>query len=118
MLGSVHSNCVRWENHKLTMNITLHNKHTGAVAEAPTGFSWTSLFFGICVPAIRGDWSSFFKLLLLTIITLGIYHYVFCFKYNKDFIKALIMKGYLPANDQAETYLKMNGLYVSQNQNN
>lgn len=94
------------------MDIQLVNSNTGEVKNTPTGFSFTCLFFGGWVPILRGDWSSFFKLFGLAIITLGIYGIIFCFKYNKDYIQALIQKGFQPANEQAEMYLKMNALYL------
>jgi len=96
------------------MNIQLQNKITGAVEETATGYSWTSLLFGGFVPIVRGDWGSLFKLIGLTIITLGIYHFVFAATYNKQYLKNMIMKGFSPANEQAEMYLQINGLYIPQ----
>ncbi len=97
------------------MTIQLKNKHTGGIEEAPTGFSWTSAFFGGLVPIIRGDWRTFFAHTVLCILTLGLYHIFFCINYNKKYIKKLIMTGHVPANEQAETYLKLNGLYLDPN---
>jgi len=96
------------------MKIQLKNKHTGAVEETPIGYSWTCLLFGGFVPIIRGDWGSLFKLVGLTIITLGIYHFVFAATYNKQYLKNMIMKGFTPANEQAEMHLQVNGLYMPQ----
>jgi uncharacterized YccA/Bax inhibitor family protein len=97
------------------MEIQLTNKTTGAVESTPIGFSWTCFFFGGLVPIIRGDWGGFFKVFGLTCITIGIYHFVFSATYNKSFIKKRIMEGFGPADERAELYLKMNGLYFTPN---
>lgn len=94
------------------MNIHLQNKQTGEVVETPTGFSVTCLFFGGLVPIIRGDWDGFFKLAIFAMLTCGIYHFVFAATYNQSYIKKLIMKGYEPASEQSDTYLKLNGIFV------
>ena len=36
--------------------ITLENKKTHQLKQAPIGFSWTNFFFGFFVPLFRGDW--------------------------------------------------------------
>ncbi len=98
------------------MNIQLQNKNTGVVEQAPTGFSWTTLFFMGLVPIIRGDFGNFLKYTGLFIITFSLYHPFFAATYNKMYIKKLVMEGFVPANEQAETYLKLNGLYINPQQ--
>jgi hypothetical protein len=75
-------------------SITFENPHTGAIKEAPVGFSWTTFFFG-CFPALfRGDWKWAVIMLFLGLITLGLSGFVFIFIYNKLYIKDLIGSGY------------------------
>lgn len=96
------------------MKINLKNKHTGALEQAPTGFSWTCFFFGGFVPLIRaGDFGTFFLHAILCILTLGIYNLFFSSNYNKKYIKDLIMKGFIPADEMATTYLQMNAMYMA-----
>jgi len=75
-------------------SITLENPHTGAIKEAPVGFSWTVGFFNFFPPLFRGDfkWAAIF--FLLAIITMGLSGLVFMFIYNKLYIKDLIGAGY------------------------
>ncbi|MBF0342234.1 MAG: hypothetical protein HQL95_14910 [Magnetococcales bacterium] len=74
--------------------VTFENPHTGAIKEAPVGFSWTVFFFGFFVPILRGDWKWTIIMLLLLLITLGLSGLVFMFIYNKLYIKELIGNGF------------------------
>lgn len=70
------------------------NPHTGAMKEAPVGFSWTTFFFG-CFPALlRSDWKWGLIQLILILITGGLSTLVFMFIYNKLYISDLIDAGY------------------------
>ena len=71
----------------------------GMVKEAKIGFSWTTLFFGAFVPAIRGDWKYAGIMVVCAVITCGISSLVFPFVYNKLYIKDLLMKGFLPVSE-------------------
>lgn len=72
------------------------------------GFSWTTFFFGLFVPLIRGDlkWATIMFLLLAldVVFTDGAYSIVvgliFSFIYNKIYIKSLLEKGYVPSTDR------------------
>lgn len=98
--------------------ITLKNQNTGLVKECSTGYSWTTFFFGIFVPLIRGDlkWAAILFVICLFIgaLTLGfgalIVGPVFAYFYNKIFIKAMIEKGYAYADEDSKTYLIKNGI--------
>jgi len=74
--------------------ITLENPHTGAIKEAPVGFSWTVLFFNFFPPLFRSDFKWAAILFFLALITAGLSGLVFMFIYNKLYIKDLIGAGY------------------------
>lgn len=82
--------------------------------ECQIGFSWTTLFFGPFVPLTRGDLKWFFIMLIFAITIVGwIAMFVFCFKYNKLYIKDCLEKGYKPYDKQAVDILKDMGIYYA-----
>ena len=89
--------------------IHLKQPTTGAYKQVPTGFSWTSLFFGCFVPLFRGDVLWLIIALPLSIFTAGLFWLVFPFIYNKIYIKSLLDKGYAPADDFSSSFLKSKG---------
>ena len=82
--------------------IRLKHPVTNAVKECTTGYSWTTLFFGMFVPLIRGDlkWAVILFLLTLLVgfITAGVGCFmvdaIFACFYNKIFITEMVEKGY------------------------
>ena len=66
----------------------------GLRREAPRGFSWTTLFFGIFVPLLRGDFKWFLLMLLINGLTFGFAMLVFPFIYNKLYLNDLLRDGY------------------------
>jgi hypothetical protein len=88
-------------------HVNLKNE-SGLTKEVKVGFSWTTFFFGIFVPLIRGDikWAAIMLgvALLAGVFTAGIGSFVvmvvFAFKYNELYIKDLIEKGYKPSNEE------------------
>ena len=74
--------------------IQFENPKTGAIKEAPVGFSWTVFFFGFFPPLFRGDWKWAVIMFLVACITMGLGNLVFMFIYNKLYIKELIGSGF------------------------
>lgn len=74
--------------------IIFKNPNTGAIKEAPVGFSWTVFFFGFFPPLFRGDWKWAVITFILALITMGLSSLVFMFIYNKLYIKDLIGAGF------------------------
>ena len=74
--------------------ITFKHPNTGAIKEAPVGFSWTTLFFAGIPALIRGHIGMGVIILIIGLITFFWSDLVFCFIYNKMYIKNLIDKGY------------------------
>ncbi len=75
-------------------SIIFKNPNTGAIKEAPVGFSWTVFFFGFFPPLFRGDWKWAIIILLISLLTMGFSNLVFMFIYNKLYIKDLIGSGF------------------------
>ena len=67
-------------------SIIFKNPNTGAMKEAPVGFSWTVFFFGFFPPLFRGDWKWAIIILLISCLTMGLSNLIFMFIYNKLYI--------------------------------
>ncbi|MDY0290598.1 MAG: hypothetical protein RBR15_17380 [Sphaerochaeta sp.] len=94
------------------MVVTLQSK-SGEKIECPIGFSWTTLFFGVFVPLIRGDWKWFVIMLLAGGSTLGISWFVFPFVYNGIFVKDRLGRGFDPINERDASLLRGKGFSAS-----
>jgi len=74
--------------------ITFENPKTGAIKEAPVGFSWTVFFFSFFPALFRSDWKWAVIMFALAMITFNLSGLVFMFIYNKLYIKDLIGAGF------------------------
>lgn len=74
----------------------LYLKHpvTGEVKQAPTGFSWTTLFFGVFVPLSRQDWIPAVVMFFAAAATRGLTWFVVPFFYNAYYLDSLIKRGF------------------------
>lgn len=95
-------------------NIVLKQKETGLVKEAKLGFSFTSLFFGVIIPIIRGDFKGFVLQLLASMATFGFAWLVIPFLYNKRYVARLLEKGYVAADKNTHNMLVLKGLVVDE----
>lgn len=89
--------------------ITFENPANGYIKEAPVGFSWTVLFFGVFPPLFRSDWKWAAIILLLALITWGLSNIVMAFLYNKFFIKDLLNTGYKVKSVETGTVRSVSG---------
>lgn len=72
------------------------NEKTGQYREIPTGFSFTTLFFGPIPMLFRGETGYFFLQLILAIVTMGLSHLFFIFAINGMCEKKLLQDGFRP----------------------
>ncbi len=98
--------------------ITLKHATSGILKECPTGFSFTTFFFGFFVPLFRKDfkWAA---IMLVASIAYGVLleelnisagsgiaiPMVFGFYYNEQYIKDALEKGYVPADEPSHAWL-------------
>jgi hypothetical protein len=103
--------------------IRLKNPQTNVVKECATGYSWTTFFFGMFVPLIRGDlkWAAIFFLLtfLVGIFTVGFGSFlcgpIFAAFYNKIFITSIVEKGYVGQDEPDKEWLIENKVVAKNN---
>ena len=94
------------------MMINLKHAQSGVLRSAKVGFSWTTLLFGFFPALFRGDikWAAI--MCIIGIITFGFSWLIFPFFYNKVYIKGLLEKGYVPADDMSRNMLIKRGIYT------
>lgn len=82
----------------MAKKITLKNPQTGLVKQAYTGFSWTTLFFGVFPMLFRGEWLLFVIGAAISVLTAGVGSILWCvvggFIYNRWHARRLVAKGY------------------------
>lgn len=74
--------------------VTFKNPMTGQMKLAPIGFSWTTFFFGFFPALFRGDFKWAIIQFILAMLTMGLSTLVFCFIYNKLYVRDLLGAGY------------------------
>ena len=73
---------------------TVNLEKSGLIKEAPVGFSWTTLFFGMLPALFRGDFKWTLIMLITGFVTVGLAFLVFAFIYNRLYITSMIESGY------------------------
>lgn len=96
------------------MKVILRND-VGMVKECKVGFSWTTMFFGLFVPLIRGDIKNALIMGVLSLLTFGLSWLIFPFTYNKMYIKGLLMQGFKGSTEQDNNILVQKGFIVNKN---
>lgn len=92
--------------------VRIRHSGTGMVRTGLYGFSWTYLFFGWFVPVFRGELAVGALHLVFTFITFGLWQFIFCFLYNKQYMTRMLLNGWELAdtqevNDKARTALNI-----------
>lgn len=85
----------------------------GMVKECKVGFSWTTMFFGLFVPLLRGDLKNCAIMAVVGFLTCGLSWLVFPFVYNSMYIKGLLMQGFSGATDTDNSILVNKGFIVA-----
>ncbi|NLD06026.1 MAG: hypothetical protein GX672_09105 [Synergistaceae bacterium] len=81
----------------------------GQLRTAKIGFSWTVFFFGFCVPIFRGDAKWALIMFATSVLTLWLANIIFCFTYNRTYIRDLLSKGFRPADEESRQALVEKG---------
>lgn len=90
--------------------VRLKHPVSGFIKEVPTGFSWTTFFFGFFVPVFRGCISLAFIYLILGFCTLSISWLVAPFIINKQCIRCFLKEGFCPVTEVDEQILMGMGI--------
>ncbi len=83
------------KGHVVATKVIIQHPVTGLAKNGYYGFSWTYLFFGWFVPLFRGELGVAALHLLFTLCTAGIWQFVLCFIYNKQYMTRMLEKGYV-----------------------
>ena len=98
----------------MATGISIKHKESGMMKIGLYGFSWTYLFFGWFVPLFRGELGVGALHLLFTAITFGLWQFIVCFLYNKQYMTRMLTNGWELAgteeeNQKARAALGMSG---------
>lgn len=88
---------------------TVHHPSTSLPIKIYEGFSWPCFFLGIFWYMAKNVWKWAVISFLAALITFGFSWVVFPFLNNKQYIRYLLEKGYLP-DENARKYLLAKGL--------
>ncbi|MFC4292142.1 hypothetical protein ACFOWX_06915 [Sphingorhabdus arenilitoris] len=83
--------------------IILQKSLTGPRKAVPTGFSWTTFFFGIFPALFRGDAKNAAFMFFSALFTLGLSWLVWPFIYNDVYISGLKAAGWTEAENETGT---------------
>ncbi|WP_120820572.1 HrgC protein [Helicobacter pylori] len=92
------------------MAVSVNLEKNNLVKKGLVGFSWTTLFFGFLVPAIRGDVKWAILMLVAQIITTSLSNIIFAFIYNKQYTTKLLEDGYEPMDEYSKRMLQTKGI--------
>ena len=98
----------------MATGIPIKHKESGMMKIGLYGFSWTYLFFGWFVPLFRGELGVGALHLLFTFVTFGLWQFIVCFLYNKQYMTRMLTNGWELAgtdeeNQNARAALGMSG---------
>ena len=97
----------------MATKINIKHKESGMVKIGFYGFSWTYLLFGWFVPLFRGELGVGALHLLFTIFTFGLWQFIVCFLYNKQYMTRMLTGGWALAGSDADNVVARTALGVS-----
>jgi hypothetical protein len=86
----------------MAKEIKILHKDSGMMKNGLYGFSWTYFFFGFFVPLFRGELGVGALHLLFTCVTFGIWQFIACFIYNKQYMTRMLTSGWELAGTEEE----------------
>jgi len=82
----------------MATKVLIKHQQSGLVQKGLFGFSWTYLFFGWWVPLFRGELGVAALHLLFSIFTFGLWQFIACFIYNKQYMSRKLTSGWILAD--------------------
>ena len=86
----------------MATSISIKHTQSGMIKNGLYGFSWTYLFFGWFVPLFRGELGVAALHIIFTVITFGLWQFIVCFLYNKQYMTRMITNGWELAGNNDE----------------
>ena len=78
----------------MATKIIIKHSQSGMIKQGCHGFSWTYLFWGWIVPLVRGELGIGGLHLLFTMLTMGLWQFIVCFLYNKQYMTRMLTAGW------------------------
>ena len=97
----------------MATQIRIKHEQSGMTKDGYYGFSWTYLFFGWFVPLFRGELGVGALHLLFTIFTFGIWQFIVCFLYNKQYMTRMLTNGWVLDGSDSDKVLAGTALSIS-----
>ena len=82
--------------------VPIRHRESSMMKTGLYGFSWTYLFFGWLVPVFRGELGVGALHLLFSVVTFGLWQFIACFLYNKQYMTRMITNGWELAGSEEE----------------
>ena len=101
----------------MATKINIKHKESGMVKTGFYGFSWTYLLFGWFVPLFRGELGVGALHLLFTIFTVGLWQFIVCFLYNKQYMTRMLTNGWVLNGSDSDKVLAATALGISTSNN-
>ncbi len=83
--------------------IPIKHQKSGMMKTGLYGFSWTYLFFGWFVPLFRGELGVGALHLLFSLVTFGLWQFIFSFLYNNQYMTRMLTNGWELAGTEEES---------------
>ena len=87
----------------MAKTIVIKHEASGMMKTGVYGFSWTYLFFGWFVPIFRGELGVAALHFIFTFLTFGLWQFIFCFIYNKQYMTRMLTNGWELADTEEKT---------------
>jgi len=79
----------------MATGVQIKHPSSGILKTGLYGFSWTYLFFGWFVPLFRSELGVAALHLIFTLVTFGLWQFIVCFLYNKQYMTRMLTNGWV-----------------------